>query len=362
MLTYRKYRVIKKVKESKLAVSLYLQPVENNPLSEFRPGQHLMFKLRIPGHEIPTFRNYSFSDAFHKEYYRISVKKELPPVNSPMLPEGLCSSYIFDQVNEGDILEAKGPSGEFCLDPNDNKPIVLIAGGIGITPLLCILKSISLVNPRREVYFFYGVNEKCEHSFKSELNELKKSNPCFRIVTFYTQVKEGDIEGQDYDYHGFINIETIVKQTRDINIDHFLCGPGSMMNYITEELISLGVDKSKIHTESFNINSTGPSIDFEEHQLLQKKEVLIDTTEFSIEFRTSNKKFRWDNRYSSILEFAEANNIEISSGCLFGDCGTCLTKIQEGTIKYMHPTMVKPEEGKCLPCSCIPASNLVLEV
>src|SRR3954468_20133490 len=112
MTSYRKYKVIGKVKENSSVVSLYLAPIDDTPLTPFMPGQHLMFKLHIPGQEVPLFRYYSFSDTFNKEYYRISVKKEGPPVSNPALPMGLVSSYLYDCVKEGDILEAKGPSGD----------------------------------------------------------------------------------------------------------------------------------------------------------------------------------------------------------------------------------------------------------
>jgi len=159
MTLYKRCEVIKKVRESRDVVSLYLQPADKTPLALFQPGQHLLFKLYMPGLEIPAFRYYSFSDAFNNQYYRVSVKKECPPDNV-MSGKGGCSSYIFDHIKEGDVLEAKGPSGEFCIRPESAVPLVLMAGGIGITPVLSMLKSIAQVNRNREVYFFYGINER----------------------------------------------------------------------------------------------------------------------------------------------------------------------------------------------------------
>jgi len=267
---------------------------------------------------------------------------------------------MYDTVKEGDILEAKGPSGDFHLIPAENKPVVLIAGGIGITPLLSMIKSISKVNPGREVYFFYGVNEKSDHSFQAELNELKKDHASFNINTFYTKVQFDDVRGLDYDYEGFINTELLLKQVHDINIDHYICGPGAMMNFIAADLKKLGVTDEKIHTESFNNETNGPTLEADEYELLASPDNSIDKA-IEITFTQSGTTLQWDDRYQSILEFAEANDVEISSGCLFGDCGTCLTKIKEGEVKYVHPTLVKPGPGNCLPCSCIPVSKLILE-
>lgn len=327
--------------------SLYLQSMDNTALERFKPGQHLTFKLYVPGHDVPIFRNYSFSEAYNQNYYRISVKKEEP--------NGLCSSYLTELVKEGDILEAKGPMGDFYLDPHADAPVTLIAGGIGITPLLCMAKSISLGNPRRHIRFVYGVNGKNEHSFKQELFHLKQTYPNFKITTFYNEVSMTDIQGVDFDYQGLISPTAIAAHLYDAT-DYYICGPAPMLDFVREELVAAGVNATSVHTESFHSGLDSATTE----------QVLPSNSGTNAEIRTirfckSGKTFQWDSRFTSILEFAEANDIEISSGCLFGDCGTCLTTIQEGTIKYTHPTMVKPNTGECLPCSCVPTSNLILD-
>jgi len=361
MTSYRKYKVIRKIQESDLVVSLYLTPVDDIPLTQFMPGQHLMFKLHIPGQQVPVFRYYSFSDIYNTKYYRVSVKKELPPLNNLTLPNGLASSYLYDYVKEGDILEAKGPSGDFYLNPGDSKPVVLIAGGIGITPLLSMVKSIAKLNPRKMVYFFYGVNGSGEHSFRTEIQELGKSYDNLAVTTFYNKIGLGDIQGLHYDHEGYINIKTILQISKNIHLNYYICGPGPMMAFITNELQALGVEKDNIHIESFN-NQSGQSLEEESKESLTNEGNLKSDTVFSVDFSRSGKKIQWDDRYRSILEFAEGNDIEISSGCLFGDCGTCLTEVKEGSVHYLHKTLAAIDKGKCLPCSCIPTSNIVLNV
>jgi ferredoxin-NADP reductase len=359
--SYRRFEVVRKVKENSSVVSLYLKPVDDEPLTEFKPGQHLMFKFQIPGRQIPEFRYYSFSDKYEKDYYRVSIKRELPPLQAAGLPPGLCSSYICDGICEGMILEAKGPSGDFFVVPEENSPVVFIAGGIGITPLLSMIKSIAHINPGRQVYFFYGVNEKRDHSFCEELNQLKKDHSNFSITTFYAKAGNDDIKGLDFDHEGFIDFEKISKIIPHLNLDHYICGPGAMMNYVSEYLQKSGLSKEKIHTESFNdpnkniVQGEEPEMGINENSNSKKHD------EFIVDFTKSNRKLPWDKRYRSILEFAEANDIEISSGCLFGDCGSCLTKVHEGGVKYIHDTMVVPGKGECLPCSSVPLGYLALE-
>ena len=360
-LSYRRFEVVKKVRENSSVVSLFLKPVDDAPLKEFKPGQHLMFRFQIPGREIPEFRYYSFSDKFQKHYYRVSIKKELPPQPLSGLPPGLCSSHICDEVCEGMVLEAKGPSGDFYIDPQENFPLVFIAGGIGITPILSMIKSISEVNPEREIYLFYGVNEKGDHSFRDELGHLGNNHPNFSITTFYKNVAKDDIKGLDYNYEGFIDVEKIFRIIPHSNLSYYICGPSAMMNYVCAYLRRSGVPDEKIRTESFN--DPYKEVSEDKVRLSETSEKTNSPTHHAVrvDFIRSNKKLQWDNRYRSILEFAEAHNIEMSSGCLFGDCGSCLTKIREGNVKYIHDTTVIPGKGECLPCSSVPVGNLVLD-
>jgi ferredoxin-NADP reductase len=358
MALYKRFEVVKKVQEAKGIISLYLKPADGTSLSRFQPGQHLLFKIHVPGQQIPAFRYYSFSDAYHPDYYRVSIKREC--VQSEQgVRMGLCSSYISDCLQPGAIVEAKGPSGEFYIVPKEEHPLVLIAGGIGITPLLSMLKSIALENPSREVYFFYGVNEQSDHCFQQELNDLKKRSANFRIVTFYTKVQPDDIKGVHYDHNGYMSIKVFREVLHDLNREYYICGPAPMMQFIISELEKAGVSKEKIHTESFQQDINAWDVEPEAEPLVppavEKEEGLF------IDFKRSGRKLLWDKRYRSILEFAEAHDIDISSGCLFGDCGTCMTKVHQGEIKYNHPTMVQPDKGKCLPCSCVPSSHLILE-
>lgn len=356
MSLYKRFKISRKVYESGQVVSLYLTPVDYLPLPEFKPGQHLLFKLHIPGQDIPVFRYYSFSDNYNPDYYRISVKKESYQEDDET-KTGLCSSYIFDIIKEGDVLEAKGPSGEFYIIPEAPDPIVLIAGGIGITPLLSMIKSVSGINPHRDIYFFYGVNEGLDHCFQRELNEIKRKHSNFKINTFYSKLHSSDVEGIDYDFHGLITIDAIVRLLQNVQVDYYICGPKGMMKYLTGGLQNLQIPADNIHIESFSQDPAAHESDVKLSDGLNNN----DHRRFFIEFKHSSKILLWDPRFKSILEFAEANDIDITSGCLFGDCGTCLTKIQDGEIQYVHPTMVQPAMGRCLPCSCIPVSNLVLE-
>lgn len=361
MSLYKKYKIIKKVVETETVVSLYLEPVEKTPLENFKPGQHLMFKVGFPGDDVHHFRFYSFSEAYNDQYYRVSVKREDSPAKG--IPPGKCSTFLFNEIKEGQVLEAKGPSGDFHINPQEKDPVVLVAGGIGITPLLSMIKTISRKNPKRKIYFFYGVNCKEEHAFQEELDELNKKNLNLHITTFYANVRSTDVEGIDYDYEGFINLKKIAEIVPDLQVEYYICGPSAMMDYVSAGLEDHGVKKENLHFESFvgkfeSFKSSGEGVEDEKRGLVKENK----EGGFQIEFSKSRKKLGWNAKYDSLLEFAEDHDIEIPSGCLFGDCGTCLTRIKSGKVKYKHPTLVEPGAGECLPCSSVPLSDIVLEV
>ncbi|MBO9571218.1 MAG: hypothetical protein J7497_03270, partial [Chitinophagaceae bacterium] len=247
---YKKYKVARKIKESDLVFSLYLQPADSSTLTPFLPGQHLMFKFNLPGNDISLFRYFSFSDSFNEKYYRVSVKKEGGP----------CSSYIFDHLNEGDIVEAKDPQGNFVLDIDADNPVALFAGGIGITPLLCMIKTVSLKNPSRRISLFYGVNDNTHHAFKKELHELKTNYPSLEVVTFYKNISDQDIKGVNYDHHGLIDLALLHPDFRNATTGFYICGPAIMMEFISNGLKNAGIDEKNIHTESFVSSIPGEEI------------------------------------------------------------------------------------------------------
>lgn len=353
------------MQESKAVISFYLEAVDGAPLPPYQPGQHLLFKLNLPGSEIPLFRHYSFSEAYRPDYYRISVKKESIAGSLP----GSCSCFLHDSVSEGDIVEGRGPLGSFVLD-GGNDPVVLIAGGIGITPLLSMAKSLPTLYPGREAFLYYGVNGKEEHSFREELNGLIRAYPRLQVFTFYNQVQGSDRQGGDYQFEGLITARQILQHTGRTDIAHYICGPSAMMQALREEFTLLGVSEKKVHSESFVTELRIDTAESETEMVSeaaappvapQQKSDSATAAAWKIRFAGSDRALDWDSRFRSILEFAEANDVEISSGCLFGDCGTCMTTLISGEVKYTHPTMVEPDPGTCLPCSCVPTSDIVLD-
>src|SRR5699024_6295168 len=146
----REFIVDKKVVESDVITSFYLKPADGLPISDFLPGQYMSVRFDIPEEKYTHVRQYSLSDSPDKDYYRISVKKEMALGDAP---DGKVSNYIHDGIQEGDIIEAAAPAGDFVLNMESTKPVVLLSGGVGLTPMMSMLNTIIHKQPDRQVTF-----------------------------------------------------------------------------------------------------------------------------------------------------------------------------------------------------------------
>ena len=133
---WRNFTITKKVEESDEISSFYLVPEDKGPLPSFLPGQYIAVRVEAP--TFTTQRNYTLSGSPNKENFRITVKREPPIIDDA--PPGQISNYLHDVVGEGDVLKIGVPCGDFCLTVEDDKPIVLLSGGVGITPIVSMLE------------------------------------------------------------------------------------------------------------------------------------------------------------------------------------------------------------------------------
>lgn len=240
---FKSFKVEKKVSENNIITSFYLRPAEKIQFRKHKAGQFISVKPKIEGRDGTDVRQYSLSMKPGEDFYRISVKRE---------PQGLVSRYLHDNVLEGDILEVTEPLGEFVLK-DSKKPLVLMSGGIGITPVMSMLYK--AFNSGRDIIFVQAVLNSSAHTFKSELKALVEGDSNIKTAVFYAEPLEHDRLGKDYDHLGFVSKEWIEKNLpRDG--EFYFCGPLGFMKHLYTSLISLGIDKSAINYEVF-----GPSAD-----------------------------------------------------------------------------------------------------
>ena len=350
---FRKFKIISKVKETDDITSFYLSPHDGRELPGFLPGQFLTFQIPVPNQAQPVIRCYSLSDSpFHSARYRVSIKRVPAPRDNPSAPPGLISTHFHDVLNENDIVDVKAPSGHFSMSMTKSSPVVLLAGGVGITPLLSMLNAITEMASQREVWFFLGVRNKKEHVMKEHLEMVARENENVRLNVFYSAPAETDVLSEDYHVKGRVNVENIKVILPSSNFDFYICAPPPMVKDLRKDLADWGVPKKNIHFEAF-----GPAT----VKGCKADTGKGDSAKIDIQFEKSGKTLTWDSKAASLLDFAEANGVPIDSGCRAGNCGTCLTAIKSGKVELVGEPGSKPEEGSCLACISVPKENLTLD-
>ena len=350
---FRKFKVVSKVEETSDITSFYLAPHDGKELPEFLPGQFLTFQIPVPTQPHPVIRCYSLSDSpFHPERYRVSIKRVPAPRNEPTAPPVLVSNYFHDFLNENDIVDIKAPSGHFHLSMTKKFPVVLLAGGVGITPLLSMLNAITEMGSQREVWFFLGVRNKKDHVMKEHLEMVARENENVRLRVFYSAPGETDVLDEDYHVKGRVNVENLKTILPSSNFDYYICAPPPMVKDLRKDLADWGVPKKNIHFEAF-----GPAT----VKGCKAEPGKASGVKINIQFEKSGKTLVWDSKSESLLDFAELNGISIDSGCRAGNCGTCLTAIKHGKVELVGEPGSEPEAGSCLTCISIPKEDLTLD-
>ena len=255
---FEPFTVEDKQRESETITSFYLRPRDGGALPWFEPGQYI--SVRVPGDTTQTtMRNYSLSCHPGEPHYRISVKRE--SARSDEAPDGYVSNYLHDQVEVGDVIEVGPPCGEFTLQtPVDpQRPLVLISGGVGITPLLSMVHTAVEAHPERPIWFIHGAINGQTHAFSDEVRELAERHPNLRVHVRYSDPTDEDQRRGFHDDAGYIDMDLVRLLVKQPDADVYFCGPRPMMIKLYQGMKSWGVPDSQVHYEFF-----GPAGDLEE--------------------------------------------------------------------------------------------------
>lgn len=354
---WRAFRVSQRVFEDAAhsQCSFYLQPIDGEPLPAFKPGQFLTFNLDVstPQGLLAITRCYSLSDHPDPSCYRVTVKRVPAPADRPELAPGRSSNHFHDKVQVGDILRLKAPGGHFFIDPDPTVPVVLIGGGIGITPMMSMLRWCLGQQPQRVVHLYYGLRNSREHAFKGQLEDLAASHPALHLNIVYSRPAETDVLGHDYQHPGHVTVDLLRRTLPQGRHQFYVCGPPAMMEALVPALAAWGVPVGDIHFEAFGPASVKlPGVADPAAPVLAEVEV---------QFRRSGRTLTWNGEDGSLLDFAERHGIDVESGCRSGGCGSCETRLLQGTVQYNQAPDHDVAAGHCLLCVGRPSSALVLE-
>lgn len=344
---WRPFKVTKVVDESRSIRSFHLAPDDGAGLIPHRAGQHLPIRVTLPGSDKAVIRTYTLSVAPSDPGYRISVKRD-----------GWVSRHLHASIRVGDVIEARAPDGAFTIDAHETRPAVMLAGGVGITPLLAMLRHVVYEGLRtrgiRPVTLFHAARSMEDRPFDKELAELAEAaQGAVRIVRVLSDTGSAQ-EGVDYDMAGRIDTALLSRVLAFADYDFYLCGPASFSQALYDGLHAYNIADDRIHAEAF-----GPS------SLIRTASLTIpapprlapSAKPVPVAFVTASKEARWTPGSGSLLDLAEARGLSPDFSCREGSCGTCRTKLLAGSVTYLKEPTATVAEDEVLICSAVPADG-----
>lgn len=343
--TWRAMRVTRVIDESASIRSFELQPLDGDGLLPHLAGQYLPIRVQIPGSDAPLIRTYTLSVAPSDGRYRISVKRD-----------GQVSGYLHDHLQEGDTLEARAPAGDFTLEPSSEQPVVLLAAGVGITPMLAMLRHLIYDGLRRQrlrpVALFYAARSKRDRAFDRELAELvSAAQGSVTLVRVLSDPRDAEA-GIDYEASGRIDMPLLSQVLPFGDYQFYLCGPASFSQALYDGLRGYGIDDERIHAEAFGPGSLRRNIP---QAASRPARLPPATTPVKVMFMGSQKEARWQPDSGTLLELAEARGLAPEFSCREGHCGTCRTRLLKGAVTYLKEPEATVKDDEVLICCAVPA-------
>lgn len=344
-----KLRVARIFQETPTIRTFRFLPIAGDELP-FRalPGQYLNVMLPIGGKQVA--RSYTISSApTRTAYCEITVKRET---------QGRASRHLHDALQEGDEVSVSAPAGKFTFTGKESQSAVLIAGGVGITPCMSIVRALTDHCWPGKIDLFYGAISENEFAFAAELNRLAERFANLKLHLTCSRDASPNWTG----LRGRLSAATIRERASDFARSLFyVCGPAAMQENITAGLIDLGVPTDRIRTEAF----TSPTASTGSDETVS--DAMPATTDgeamYDIHFARSGKHAA-GNTDTPILESAEAIGLELPFDCRSGICGQCKLKLRSGDVRMPVQDALTAEDraaGVVLACQAFPQSDVVVD-
>jgi ferredoxin-NADP reductase/MOSC domain-containing protein YiiM len=332
-------------------VAVGLEAADRRDLPTALPGQFLVLKISSSPQAAGLMRSYSISGTPTPQRYELGVKCE---------PGGAMGSYL-SRANAGDDVEISAPRGSFVLSDSE-RAAVFVSAGIGVTPVLAMLKTLAAQRSQRSIWWLYGARNRAEHPFRDDVLALLSTLPHAKRHVRYSRPAGSDRLGDDYDSIGHID-ETLVQQLDiDIASEFYLCGPAAFMADVKAGLLGAGATQDFVFSEAFGtspaltpgIASGAPAVPH------------IPGGEPgngpAVAFSRAGLIAPWSARYSSLLDFAEACDVPTRWSCRIGVCHTCETALISGDVRYEPMPLQSPARGNVLLCCSKPVGDVVLDL
>lgn len=340
---WRPYTVEQIQDESASIRSFYFVPVEGSN-ADFSPGQFLTVRAPVNGKSM--IRTYTVSSAPADPYYRISVKRD-----------GEFSKYLHDQLAVGDTIELRAPAGDFVFDAAERRPAVLIAAGVGSTPMISMLRHALDENVRvrymRTIHLVLLARNNAQRAFYTEIQTLSQKFPGQFKVTWCLSKPEDTLQpGLDYQHSGRLThsvLEAVIDTTES---DFYLCGPAEFMQSTYKLLSDLNIADERIFAEAF-----GPAAitrnQAEVAPVNSADDALVTVLDASGQQLMEQ---RWQPSEGSLLDFVENHGLSMPFSCRSGRCGSCSTRLLAGKLVYDRPVSAPTDDATAVLCCALPAA------
>jgi ferredoxin-NADP reductase len=310
----------------------------------FVPGQFLNVAFSIGGARMN--RSYSISSSpTQREYVELTIKRE---------PRGAVSRHIDDLLKIGDLIEAAGPVGKFTFDGTDAESIVLIAAGVGITPMVSITRYLTERSWPGDIFFIYTCRTLADFIFADEVAALQRRNPKLRVAITITKAEGTDWQGP----RGRITKELLAKTVPELTKRRIhICGPATMMDATKALLIELGVQPEQVKMELFG--ATKPVI----APAGTTAKTTAAATGPVVTFSKNNKSAKI-HEGQTVLELSEELAIGIENSCRIGTCGVCKVKMTSGEVEMAVEDALDADDkanGIILACQAKPKTDIAVE-
>ena len=338
--------------ETESITSLRLADPAGATLPAAGPGQFVTVRLQPQPDQPPLLRSYSLSGPPAAGSYRISVKRE---------QHGAASQFIDDHVRAGDQLAVAAPRGTFILQ-SDAAPVLLISAGVGATPVLAMLHALADAGSGREVWWLHGARSRADEPFAAEARSLLAKLPQGHLHVCYSHPGTDDVLGRDYQSAGRLSADVLAGLNLPHAAEAYICGPAGFMTDMAAALAGLGLGDGQIKTELFG---AGPSLTpgiAAKAAVPPHQPAGSPGTGPEVAFARSGLTTRWDQRYASLLELAEACDVPVRWSCRTGVCHTCESGLVSGEVGYAPDPVDNPAAGDVLICCSQPRGDVALDL
>ena len=319
-----------------------------------KPGQYLIVSIKIDGKEVKRCYTISSSPT-QRGYVELTVKRN---------PKGIGSIALHDTIQSGDRLRISAPAGKFYFDDKGKNGVVLIAGGVGITPLMSILRYLTDRVWSGPIYFVNALRTPSDFIYEAELRHIAEQFANVKMTHFYSQspvnLPDQSTTERWQDRTGYINAQELASFVPDIlDLPIYLCGPDAMMNAVRQTLAAIGVLEEHVSTEEFvSANSHASSLT-ENIEPTHTSESLSLDRHATIVFSDSGRTVEIDNS-TTILEAAEQADVSLPWECRSGICGQCKVRCESGKVRMATRDAITNQEiekGFILACQSHPVDK-----